>query len=170
MKILQVCLLSAALLPACSSPSGVGDYFSDRGGDLVDILQVHVMAGKVGAIQVDATRFLTVGVTYEDDAWAWGLHNRGVGQWNEDIVSWGLLLGRHDENRVDGVPKVSGTYGWDFSNGMDYQWADEDNPLDWFTFRGTVALGIGIDIEFRAGEVIDFVLGIFTVDLSKDDA
>jgi hypothetical protein len=169
MKLLHACLLSAALLPACASSGGVGGYLEDRGGDLVDILQLHVMAGKVGAVQVDATRFFTVGITYEDNAWAWGLHNRGVGQWNEDIIGCGLILGRHDENRVKGISHVSGSYGWDFSDGMDYSGANGDNPLDWLTFRATVALGLGIDVEVRVGEAIDFVLGIFTIDLANDD-
>jgi hypothetical protein len=169
MKLLHACLLSAVLLGGCATPDGTGDYLSDRGGDLVDILQLHVMAGKVGAIQVDATRYLSVGATYEDDAWAWGLHNRGVGQWNEDIMAWGLLLGRHDENRVKGIPRVSGSYGWDFSSDTSYQHADPSNHLDWLTFRGTVALGIGLDVELKVGEAIDFVLGIFMIDVANDD-
>lgn len=169
MKLLHTCLLSAALLPACASSGGVEGYLSDRGGDLVDILQVHIMAGRVGAVQVDATRYLTLGVTYEDDAWAWGLHNRGVGQWTEDIRAHGLILGRHDENRVVGIPRVSGSYGWDFGGDASYMQADPGNALDWLTFRATVALGIGVDVELRVGEAIDFVLGIFTIDIANDD-
>ena len=169
MKLLCAVLMSAALLPACASQGKVGHYLNNRGADLVDILGLHVMAGKVGAAQVDATQFLTLGITYEDDAWAWGLNKRSVDQWNEDIMAWGVIVGQHNEQRVKGISRVSGTYGWDFSNNWKYMDPDPNNPLDWLTFRGTLALGVGIDLELRVGEAIDFVLGIFTVDLAHDD-
>ena len=55
-------LLALPLLAACSSTSA-GDYFVNRGADLVDILRVHVAAGKCAAIEVDATRFMSLGIT-----------------------------------------------------------------------------------------------------------
>jgi len=167
-KLFATCLLSLALLPACAS-SGTTHYFSNRGGDLVDIVRGHVIAGAAIGARVEATRFFSAGYLWEDNAWAGGLHNRAVGSWRESIVSWGILLGQHDEVRMVGVPKVSGDYGWFMGNDRGFRAAQPDNPLDLLSLRGTVALALGLDLELRVGEAIDFVLGIFTLDPSGDD-
>jgi hypothetical protein len=164
-------LLALPLLAACSSTSA-GDYFVNRGADLVDILRVHVAAGKCVAIEVDATRFMSLGITWEDDVWCWGLATREVTKWNESVFAWGLLLGYHDEKSVVGTSdgRVSGSYGWTFGDkGNGFRMADENNMLDVLTFRGTLMLGIGMDLELRVGEVLDFIAGIFQFDPAGDD-
>ena len=165
-------LLALPLLAACSSTSA-GDYFVNRGADLVDILRVHVAAGKCAAIEVDATRFMSLGITWESDVWCWGLANREVTKWNESVFAWGLLLGYHDEESVVGTSdgRVSGSYGWVFGKekGTGFQMAEENNPLDVLTFRGTLMLGVGMDLEIRVGEVLDFIAGIFQFDPAGDD-
>ena len=40
---------------------------------------------------------------------------------------------------------------------------------DLITLRGTVMLLLGIDVELRLGELVDFVGGLFLVDLAGDD-
>ena len=127
-----------------------------------------LLGAAIGA-RVEATRFFSAGYLWEDNAWAGGLHNRAVGSWRESIVSWGILLGQHDEVRMVGVPKVSGDYGWFMGNDRGFRAAQPDNPLDLLSLRGTVALALGLDLELRVGEAIDFVLGIFTLDPSGDD-
>jgi hypothetical protein len=164
-------LLAAPLLTACASTSA-GDYFINRGADLVDILRMHVAAGMGVAVKAEATRFIHLGIVWEDDCWAWGLANREVCKWNESIWSWGLLVGHWDEESVVGTSdgRVSGSYGWVFGEkGNGFQMADEHNMLDVLTFRGTLMLGIGIDLEIRVGEVLDFVAGIFQFDPAGDD-
>jgi hypothetical protein len=170
MKTLAL-LLVVTLLPACQS-SSAGDYFINRGADLTDILRVHVMAGKAAAAKVDVFRMIHAGIGWEDDAWAWGLANREVTHWRESIFTWGLILGHYDEKSVVGLSdgRVSGSYGWNFGEkGNTFQVADEKNWLDMLEVRGTLALGVGIDLEIRIGEVIDFVAGIFQFDPSGDD-
>lgn len=165
-------LLALPLLAACSSTSA-GDYFVNRGADLVDIFRLHVAAGKAVAIQGEFTRFISLGITWEDDVWAWGLANREVTKWNETVFAWGLLLGYHDEKSVIGTSdgRVSGSYGWSFGKekGTGFQMAEENNPLDVLTLRGTLMLGVGLDVELRVGEVLDFIAGIFQFDPAGDD-
>ncbi len=162
--------LAAAALAVVGGCASIGQWADQRTADAVDLLRVHVIAGtEAFAAQVDATRFLSVGYTHEEDAWAWGLHTRRVGSWNESIRAWGLLLGRHDETAMRRLPRVSGSYGWNFSGEPVYQWADRRNPLDWLTFRATVALFVGLDLELRVGEVLDLVAGVFTWDPAHDD-
>jgi len=172
MKCLASLLLVLAMLPACAT-SDAGDYFTNRGGDLVDIVRGHVMAGKGVAVKGEVTRMLHAGVGWESDVWAWGLANREVTRWRESIFTWGLLLGYHDERNVTGTidNRVSGSYGWVFGEegGNGFTMADPDNWLDFLSVRGTLMLGLGIDLEVRVGEAIDFVAGIFQFDPAGDD-
>jgi len=174
MKILAACLLSAALLPACATQT-MGDYVLNRGGDIVDILRVNVKAGKGVGVKVEATRMLHLGFGWEEEVWAAGLANREVTRWQQSLVTWGLLLGYHDEREVRGIISnmntYSGSYGWTFfqGGGNAFDASDPGNPLDLLTFRGSIMLGIGADIEIRVGEIVDFVVGIFQFDPAGDD-
>ncbi len=163
MKRLAASLL-LALVPACASHH---DYLSDRGGDLVDILRVHALVGPAVAAEVQATQWLGVGFAWEDDVWAGGLHNRAVGTWSETVKGWGLLI--HDWNEATkGIPAYSGSYGWYRKPGGPH-FTGAGHYLDIWTVRATAALLIGIDVEVRLGEVVDFVGGILTWDPAGDD-
>ncbi|HTE05159.1 MAG TPA: hypothetical protein VK824_03105 [Planctomycetota bacterium] len=156
-----------ALLPACQ---GQKNYWQNRANDVVDIVRGHVMWGKALGAQVEATRFLSLGWSSEQDAGAWGLHKRALGSWHETVTTWGLILGRHEEHKVSGIPRVSGTYGWTFGKGWPhYDSAESKAFMDWFAVRATAAVFIGLDFELRLGEVVDFVGGFFTWDPSQDD-
>jgi hypothetical protein len=171
MKKLGSLLLTLSLLPACATTSA-GDYFVNRGGDLVDIVRLHIAAGKGASAKLEVTRFIHAGIGWESDVWAWGLANREVTKWRESVFTWGVLLGHHEERSIIGTSegRVSGSYGWVFGEkGNAFQMADENNPLDMLTVRGTLMLGLGVDVEVRVGEVIDFVAGIFQFDPAGDD-
>jgi hypothetical protein len=160
--------LLLALLPACQ---GQKNYWENRYYDAVDMVRGHVMWGKALGAQVELTRFLSLGWSTEQDAGAWGLHKRAIGSWKESVSTWGLILGRHEEQKVSGIPRVSGTYGWTFpSKGWPHYNSTESKAfMDWFTIRATAAVFIGLDFEVRIGEVVDFIGGIFTWDPSQDD-
>ena len=165
--LLPAALLFAALLPACQSTGG---YWSNRAADFGDMLRGHIIAGKAVAVEAEVTRYLSLGFTWEDDAWSAGLHNRAFGTWHETVQSLGLVFGRHDEMRVVGIPRVSGTYGWTFKGTpSSFHEADPHNPVDWLTLRATLAVIVGIDLEVRVGEMVDFVAGFFGWDPAKDD-
>src|SRR5262249_9529479 len=127
-------MFALCLMPACASTSA-GDYFVNRGADLVDILRLHVVAGRAFAAKADAFRIIHVGIGWEGNAWAWGLANREVTGWRESIFTWGLLLGHHQEEVVGtSENKVSGSYGWVFKEkGSGFEVADPDNVLDVLT-------------------------------------
>lgn len=166
MRRLAVALCLATLLPACTS--GTSTYFSNRGGDLVDILRVHALVGPAIAAEVQVTQWLGVGFAWEDDVWAGGLHNRAVGAWSETVKAWGLLI--HDwSEATKNIPAYSGSYGWYRKPGGP-SFHGTGNHVDIWTLRATAALLIGIDLELRLGEVVDFVGGIFTWDPAGDDS
>jgi hypothetical protein len=168
MKRLAVLLLLLPLLPACAS-SGFNHYFSNRGGDLVDVVRGHLILGPALGARVEVTRLASLGYVWEDHAWAGGLENRAISQWHESIASWGLIVGEHDETAMEGIPMVSGDYGWFSPKGSGYHSEHMDNVLDLLTVRGTVAVILGADLELRVGEAVDFILGIFTLDPAGDD-
>ncbi len=178
MRTLTTLLLALLLLPACAS-NDAGSYLVNRGGDLADCVRIHGMVGKGAAYKVEATRLLHFGASYYDNVKAAGLANREFATWNETGCSWGLLLGYHDEKDIsyttDGAEGssgvLSGSYGWQFGDDGPggFQEADPGNPLDLLTWRQTMMLGIGFDMELRVGEVVDFVAGIFQFDPAGDD-
>ena len=159
-------LLGALLLGAgCHADNA---YVANRAGDLADLVRGHVFVGEGFALKLDATQIFQLGVTEVSDASAWGIHRRAIGSWTESVSAWGFLIGRHDET-VSGIDGVSGSYGWTFDDAADFHSGDPDNPLDWLTLRLTLALYAGVDLELRVGEAIDFVFGLFAIDLSNDD-
>lgn len=171
MKTLCACLLSFALLPACANTTG-SDYFMNRGGDLVDIVRFNLKAGAGIGAKWEYSRFLHGGLVYEYKCWAVGLANRELGYWNESILSWGLILGYHDETIHSGLDgRYSGDYGWVFGKegGNIIQFPDPNNPLDMIAIRGILMVGIGADLDVRVGEALDFALGLFQFDPANDD-
>jgi hypothetical protein len=173
MKITAACLLALSLtLPSCASTSA-GDYLLNRGGDLVDIVRVHLMVGKGASVKAEVTRGIHAGIGWESEVWAAGIANREINHWRESVFTWGLVLGYHDERAIDGLldGRYSGSYGWNFGSagGNAFVTADPDNWLDFLTVRATLMLLVGADAEVRVGEVIDFVVGIFQFDPANDD-
>ena len=163
-------ILALTLLPACATTSA-GDYFVNRGADLVDILRIHGAAGRAFVAKADVFRMIHLGIGWEGNAYAWGLANREVTGWREKVFTWGLFLGHHQET-ITGTSenRVSGSYGWTFGEkGNGFQVADPGNWLDILSVRGTAMVGIGLDVEVRVGEVIDFLAGIFQFDPAGDD-
>jgi hypothetical protein len=165
MKRLAVASLALAALTSCAS---VGNYLSDRGGDLLDSARMKLMFGFGLGVKVDATPFVQAGWIWHD-SWALGLHNRAFGAWDEQVSSWGLLIGHHQE-QTEGISHYSGSYGWNALD--DFDWPGDGNAfIDSLSFRVQgMGLLIGIDAQLRLGELlIDFPLGIFGLDPSGDD-
>lgn len=158
------CLVTLALLPGCETRN---KYLVNRGGDLADVFRIHGMFGPGIAAKVEVTRMLQFGFAFEFNAMAAGLHDRALGTWRETIVSWGLLVGHHHE-QVYGIPHVSGDYGWRFDEGGRFE-TTAGSTLDLITLRATGMFILGIDFEFRLGELFDFVAGIFQFDPAGDD-
>lgn len=160
--------VASLLLAALTSCAAVGDYLSDRGGDLVDTVRVKVMYGVGLGAKVDVTPFIQVGWIWHD-SWAIGLHNRAIGHWDEQVTSWGLVVGHHSE-QTERIDHFTGSYGWNGSGRFD--WPDDGNAfVDSLEVRvQAMGLLLGIDVQLRLGELlIDFPLGIFGFDPSGDD-
>ena len=163
MNRLVLALTALVLTTACSTGN---NYLVNRGEDFTDIIRIKGMAGKGAGVKIDFTQFLHLGVMWEDDVSAAGWANRSGDTWDEDSMSWGLLYGKEDVT-TRGVSKYAGNYGW---NGSEFMWANPENKfVDTLMIRGQIMLGLGLDLQVRTGEIIDFIGGIFVLDPSRDD-
>jgi hypothetical protein len=167
MRAIAAVILSLALiLPGCSRDN----YLTNRVADFSDIIRFQLMAGAGVGLKVEATRLLQLGGVYTHNNYAWGWANRSLGAWRESIRSWGLIVGHYSEEVSSPRDYYSGDYGWTFGDGgLGFQTATGGLDLDLLTFRGTAMFLIGVDLEVRLGEVIDFIAGIFQFDPAGDD-
>lgn len=155
----------ALSLAACAPLAG---YARDRGGDAVDILRGHVMVGFGADAMLEATRALRLGAGLYDARCA-GLHDRALGTWTEHVEEGGALFlhGRYES--VQGIPRVSGSYGTVPPWGPVALLQPGETWLDLLVLRATAMLGLGLDVELRLGQALDFVAGIVLLDPAGDD-
>lgn len=167
MRPLIALVLGIALLPACVSQSG---YLNNRGADFVDIFRGNLEFGAGIGAKLEATRLIQLGVLYSHNVFAVGLENRAVGAWRQSVFTWGVLVGEREES-THPIPYVSGSYGYHFGDeqGDVFRGSEHGGGLDLLTFRIEAMLVLGVDFEFRFGEFLDFLAGIFQFDPSSDD-
>jgi len=163
--IVALVLTLACWLPGCGTRNA---YLVNRGGDVVDILRIHGMFGPGIAAKAEVTRLLQFGFIVTHNSFAGGLENRAFGGWRESLLSWGLFVGQHSET-LSGIDRYSGDYGWSFGDDGDVFYTSAGSGLDLLTFRVTGMFILGLDVDFRFGELLDFVAGIFQFDPSGDD-
>ena len=158
--------LAALALAGCAP---LADYARDRGGDAVDILRGHVMAGFGADAMLEATRALRLGAGQYEAACA-GLHRRALGTWHERVEEGGafFLHGRFES--VTGIPRVSGSYGTVPPWGPTRLLQPDETWVDLFVLRATLMVGLGVDVELRLGQLLDFLGGLALRDPAGDDA
>jgi len=156
------------LLLALSGCAAVGTYVHDRGADAADVLRGHVMIGVGADLMIEVTRGLRLGAGYYEAQCA-GLYNRAFGTWTERIEEGGVafLHGRFES--VNGIPRVSGSYGTVPPWGPPRLLQPDETWVDLFVVRGTVFAGLGIDLEVRVGQIVDLLGGLFLWDPAHDD-
>lgn len=159
----------AAVLLALSACAPLADYASDRGGDAADMLRFHVMAGFGADAMLEATRALRLGAGLYEAQCA-GLHRRAFGTWHERVEEGGAFFVHGRLESVTGIPRVSGSYGTLPPWGPARLLQPDETWVDLFVLRATAMAGLGIDVEVRLGQVLDFLGGLFLWDPAQDDA
>lgn len=157
--------LLAGLLSGCAS---VGDYAHDRAADAVDMLRGHVMIGPGADVMVQVTRALRLGAGYYDAQCA-GLANRELTTWHESVQEGGLLFLNGRYERTVGIRRLTGSYGTVQGWGSGRLLQPDETWVDLFDLRVTVMFGVGLDLEVRLGQILDFVGGFFLWDPAHDD-
>jgi len=165
-----VALAAALLLGGCQATQ---TYCIDRGLDASDMLRAQVMAGKGGGAVVEATHFYGLGLLVYSGT-AWGLGTRTFGRreeasftfdalmnigGSEKVVARGAEPGRKHEFNVSSL----------FEQGQPVYVTTERGFAPWLVLRAGVMVFLGVDVELRGGEMIDFVAGLAGLDPSHDD-
>jgi hypothetical protein len=162
------CTIPAIALLALAACAPLADYAHDRGGDAADILRFHVMAGFGADAMLEATRALRLGAGQYEAACA-GLHRRAFGTWHERVEEGGAFFMHGRFESVTGIPRVSGSYGTMPPWGPARLLQADETWVDLFVVRATAMAGLGVDVEVRLGQLLDFVGGLFLWDPARDD-
>ncbi len=181
--ILAVCILTIALPPLPARAASVGEivlgYFRDRGNDFLDIFRLRLSAPRqlMGfGFHLRATALAQVGILYFQGE-HFGLDRRALGVWREERFTGG----------------ISALYYTDVVNDIVYgnRFTDEDDIWSLWQERGIVrnniywddgrrhpvSIGVevqlailpGVDVGIYPTELVDFVVGFFTLDPWDDD-
>ncbi|MBI4614579.1 MAG: hypothetical protein HY720_13295 [Planctomycetes bacterium] len=151
--------------------TGPGGYFIGRCLDFADLLGLSVMYGVGLDVNARASKIAQVGAGWYDAHRRLGFIGRYPGYWSEERAEGGisLLYGHWLERRDLNGPITKyhpvGFFprgqNWDIQNG-------KDRTID--EVGGTAFAGfLGVDVHHRPVELIDFILGWFTVDIMDDD-
>lgn len=158
-----------ALLTAVAILSAAGcggNYWANRGDDLRDILRLNGGVGPGLALHGRVSRVPQVGAGYYT-ALKWGMVGEEYGQWYEHRMDANLItgFGTSERTRVLGnIVNHPHTLGkkCDWSLGDNNRRWGEIELNAWLVFFGAEA---GVDVI----EAVDFVVGIFGIDLTDDD-
>jgi hypothetical protein len=145
-----------------------GQYFLNRWFDLIDIVDFSLGAGPGFLINVRATKMaqLVGGIS---DSWRIGFRGRSAGIWREKRSEAGFSLlyyQKVEREKIDGWVESFRVEEMDLDT-ADVYGGDKDRS---FTGIGaTVHLGVLVDVNVRPMQLVDFCLGLLTVDILEDD-
>lgn len=179
-KLSSIALMTAfaAIGTTASAQNVVADYFVDRGHDILDIFRIRAGAPSNGegyGAKARLTSAAQLGYVNFDGYYA-GLNRRGIGVSHEDREEGGISFLYFSEHTME--TKTGNVFLHESTD-----WAKirdrrlERNLPYWDDGQGD-PLGIGAEIAtpilaLDAGiypvEAVDFVLGIFTIDIYEDD-
>jgi len=166
-------------LAAASAQAGILGYFRDRGADFLDLFLLRISAPRgirgIG-FRARATALAQVGAIYFEGE-HFGMDRRAIGVWGEKRAQGGLslLFFTSVENDV-----IWGNYFLEENTpwmnfeerGLvrnDICW--DDGRKDFFSVNAEVQLAFlpGLEAGVYPIELIDFVMGFFTLDPKNDD-
>lgn len=173
--------LGASLLSGCT-------WLQNRANDALDVFALDFGQGPGLYADVRATDFVAVGVGMHDTV-TWGMHGRYAGTSGRGAVAVGPLMwgwrpdgpavspmqsgdpSRFNQDVVDPPPShlilwPAGPLRHAFP-----EYNETARGLRFADVSATLTIGyVGMHVGFSPGELVDFVLGVFGIDLSDDDA
>jgi len=164
-------------------PAQTGNYFADRGHDFLDMFGLQIGGGTTLFARIRITKLAMLGAGFFRGKY-FGLHGRAAGYWREKRLEGGALVlyeiqyERTDQhgnafvndeaalptnsaraNPKGWMPLTKST--WELADD-DYHWADVG--------LGAGLLAVAADAHVSPFQMVDFVLGIFCIDIADDDA
>ena len=149
-------------------------YLSERGWDLMDIMGLRFGGGDTFYVRARATKLGIVGLGFFKGNW-FGFRRRAGGCWREERIEGGASLFyfvnyKREPLRGNGFlfsdrfPKVTAPpepWGCTEIQDSDFHWLDIG--------AGVGLIAVALDVEVSPREVLDFVFGIFCLDICQDD-
>ena len=156
-------------------PGGVGVYFRDRANDFVDIFGFSLSLGIGALANVRVTQAIQCGGLFNGGA-RFGFIGRQAGSWSETETELGFpgfylrsVQIAPAGGNIEPVDTERGQSLWQFLG-------DEGIPYDtgydrkfWQVGATAHAVLVGVDFSINLKELLDFLLGWFTLDISRDD-
>jgi len=148
-------------------------YVRDRALDFIDILRIKLQFGGIGAA-ARVTSLVQLGVVFTNGP-AFGLERRAFGTWYEYKFAAGLSMAYQTDietSYIWGNEFADPMSAWNQMAPRGYvrngsYWDDgRDRP---FSIAAEAHLLIGADVAVYPEELLDFVLGFFTIDILQDD-
>lgn len=152
--------------------SPLARYFEDRFLDFWDILGFKIHMGTGLLVHGRVTKFAQAGFGFVDGD-KFGFKGRELGYWYEWRGEVGVSVFYINTAKKD--PIVGNKFLFEAAREAETEEVSDidifrDDDRDRWSVGATVhALFIGLDVEIQLKEVFDFLLGIFTLDMCKDD-
>jgi hypothetical protein len=152
--------------------SPLARYFEDRFLDFWDIFGLKFHMGTGLLVHGRATKFAQAGLGFIDGD-KFGFKGRELGYWYEWRGEIGVSVFYINTAAKD--PIVGNKFLFEAARAAETEEVEDidifrDDDRDRWSIGATVhVLFIGIDVEVQLKELFDFFLGIFTLDMCKDD-
>jgi len=157
----------AALLVGCASTK---TYFGNRGRDARDMMNLGAELGSVGA-SAQAGPIMTGAIFTApgNEANGWGLVNRGLGRyeygdWQAIVIGYKCSGTKAPRGRDCGTRQIAC-----FADGTELFGTSGSCPYAMGQVEARVGMGIGLHAGVHMGEIADFFLGWFGIDIFNDD-
>lgn len=171
------CLMMLILLGSVCGCSTVGDYLTNRGADLADILTAELNVGPGLDAHAQVTGYLGCVVGWSRQRGLM-LHGRCVGVAKRNSLGY-LIVGSsgaslRDTKPMCGDPEYCSDYwGQDRGRYWGFFLPYKDSVLDWprnFDIEiGGSAILVGAHVGLSPGEFLDFLTGLLFIDIAGDD-
>ncbi len=160
---------------APAPPGGVGVYFKDRANDFVDIFSFSISVGLGALANVRATQAIQCGGLFNGGP-RFGFMGREAGTWSETVMEFGIpgFYIRSVQiipggGTIKPVDTERGQSIWQFLGDEGKRYDDDYDRKFWQVGATAHAGLVGADFSINLKEILDFLLGWFTVDISRDD-
>lgn len=143
-------------------------YFLSRWYDLIDIVDFSIGAGPGFLVNVRLTKLAQIGGGWSDSRRI-GFRGRSAGVWREIRKEVGVSLLYYQKIERE---KIAGWVETMRVEKMDLDTSDvyaDNNDRSFLGVGATVHVGVLVDVNARPMQAVDFVLGLFTIDVLDDD-
>ncbi|MEK7270894.1 MAG: hypothetical protein AAB215_08155 [Planctomycetota bacterium] len=176
--------LALALAAFAFSGCGLNRYLVARAADAADLVQANAGAGPGLLVSLKATEFAHVAAGYSND-WKWGFLGRHTGAWREENLGFPVsnigefhaapslrllsALACFQAREVGPFVRGDAEFFW---RRLDSRAGKTASPwIDKFDVEAGATAGfVNVRLGISPGQALDFLLGVFTIDLAGDDA